>query len=135
MELWSDSRRDHYFQRLRQNLLAMSKELEHPRNWRPRILVFSDEAERRTALLRFASWIDAWGPEALAAKSRDASLVFLPLRLGRTALLGPFDRPIETLIAALPVVALALAAEDIDLEADPEEPAPAAEEESADQEG
>ena len=57
-EHWADSKRDHYFQSLRRNLLAMSKEMEHPRNWRPRILVFSDHAKRRKLLLRFASWIE-----------------------------------------------------------------------------
>jgi amino acid transporter len=55
---WADSRRDHYFQNVRKNLLALSQEPVHPRNWHPHLLVFSDESERRDLLVRFASWLE-----------------------------------------------------------------------------
>lgn len=55
---WADSRRDFHYHAVRKNLLAMSKEPVHPRNWRPHLLVFSDTAGRRRPLVRFASWLD-----------------------------------------------------------------------------
>jgi hypothetical protein len=59
--------------------------------------------------------------DAIAENSGDAALVFLPFRLRGNQLLGPFDNQFDDLIPRLPVVALALAAEDIDLDAEPEE--------------
>jgi amino acid transporter len=56
----------------------------------------------------------------IAENSADAALVFLPFRLRGNQVLGPFDKPVDDLIPRLPVVALALAAEDIDLDAEPE---------------
>jgi len=55
---WADSRRSHHLQEIRQHLLAAAAEPEHPRDWRPQILAFSDNPERRAQLLRFASWIE-----------------------------------------------------------------------------
>ena len=55
---WADSRRSYHLQQLREHLLATSAELEHPRDWRPQILAFSDNPERRPKLLQFASWIE-----------------------------------------------------------------------------
>jgi amino acid transporter len=55
---WADSRRDHFFHGVRSNLLAMAQEPIHPRNWRPHLLVFSDAAYRRPALVHFGSWIE-----------------------------------------------------------------------------
>jgi len=55
---WANSRRSYQFQRIRENLLEMNDEPEHPRDWRPCILVFCDEADSRRRLLRFASWIE-----------------------------------------------------------------------------
>jgi hypothetical protein len=53
--------------------------------------------------------------------SADAALVFLPLRLHGDQPLDPFGSPLSPLLFRLPIVALALAAEDIDLDAEPEE--------------
>jgi hypothetical protein len=53
-----DSRRSYHIQRTREHLLAAANEPEHPRNWRPQILAFSDNTERRGQLLKFASWIE-----------------------------------------------------------------------------
>lgn len=55
---WADSSRAHHFRVIRQNLLAMASEPEHPRDWRPHILALSDDAPRRERLMRFASWIE-----------------------------------------------------------------------------
>jgi amino acid transporter len=61
------------------------------------------------------------GPGDVAARSADASLVLLPFRLRGSQPLGPFDGSLDDLLAPLPVTALVLAAEDIDLDAEPEE--------------
>jgi hypothetical protein len=55
---WSASRRSHHLQQTREHLLAASAEPEHPRDWRPQILAFSDNPQRRSQLLKFASWIE-----------------------------------------------------------------------------
>ena len=55
---WADSRRSYHLQRTREHLLAAASEPEHPRYWRPQILAFSDDPERRSQLLQFASWIE-----------------------------------------------------------------------------
>ncbi|MEO8090326.1 MAG: amino acid permease [Gemmatimonadales bacterium] len=55
---WADVRRSHHLYEARQHLLAAAAAPEHPRDWRPQLLVFSDDAERRHRLLRFASWIE-----------------------------------------------------------------------------
>lgn len=54
---WADSRRSHHLQQVREHLLQVSSELEHPRDWRPQVLVFSDSHERRKRLLHFSSWL------------------------------------------------------------------------------
>jgi len=55
---WADSRRSYYLQRIRANLLAAAQEPEHPRDWRPQLLVFSDDPHRRQRLLQFAEWLE-----------------------------------------------------------------------------
>lgn len=55
---WADSQHSYHFQTIRENLLAMSEEPEHPRGWRPCILVFCDDPGGRERLLRFASWVE-----------------------------------------------------------------------------
>jgi amino acid transporter len=65
--------------------------------------------------------VEEAGPAAVALRSGDASLVFLPFRLRGNQPVGPFDGSLESLLAPLPVIALVLAAEDIDLDAEPEE--------------
>jgi amino acid transporter len=54
---WADSRRSYHLQLTREHLLAAANEPEHPRYWRPQILAFSDNPERRSQLLRFSDWI------------------------------------------------------------------------------
>jgi amino acid transporter len=60
---WADSRRSYHLQRVREHLLGAAREPEHPRDWRPALLVFSEDPERREPLLRFASWLE--GPSGL----------------------------------------------------------------------
>ncbi|MDY7032464.1 MAG: amino acid permease, partial [Thermodesulfobacteriota bacterium] len=55
---WADSRRSYYLQQVRANLLSAALEPEHPRDWRPQILAFSNDSRRRGQLLRFASWLE-----------------------------------------------------------------------------
>ena len=55
---WADSRRSYHLQRIRENLLAAAEEPEHPRDWRPQLLLFSDDAHRRQRLLQFAEWLE-----------------------------------------------------------------------------
>lgn len=55
---WADSTRSYHFQRLRHHLFALSDEPEHPRDWRPQLLVFSREEKRRGQLLRFSHWLE-----------------------------------------------------------------------------
>jgi hypothetical protein len=55
---WADSRRSYHLQRIREHLLSASKEPEHPRDWRPQLLVFSDDPHRRKQLLQFAGWFE-----------------------------------------------------------------------------
>jgi amino acid transporter/soluble cytochrome b562 len=55
---WADSKRSYHFQLMREHLFAIPGEPEHPRDWRPQLLVFSDDPPRRRNLLRFASWIE-----------------------------------------------------------------------------
>jgi hypothetical protein len=57
-ERWADSSRSARFQRVREHLHAMAGELPHPRDWRPSILAFSEQPERRARLVRFATWIE-----------------------------------------------------------------------------
>ncbi|MGD9226615.1 MAG: amino acid permease [Desulfobacterales bacterium] len=55
---WADSRRSYHLQQIRANLLAAAEEPEHPRDWRPQLLVFSDDPPRRRHLLQFAEWLE-----------------------------------------------------------------------------
>jgi amino acid transporter len=54
---WADSRRSYHLQLVREHLIAAAKEPEHPRDWRPQVLAFSNHPKRRKQLLTFASWI------------------------------------------------------------------------------
>ncbi len=55
---WADSSRSHHLQQVRQHLLAAAREPEHSRDWRPQLLVFTQESERRKPLLTVAGWIE-----------------------------------------------------------------------------
>ncbi|GJM22898.1 MAG: Na-K-Cl cotransporter [Planctomycetota bacterium] len=55
---WADGSRSFRFQRIRENLHAVTNNTQHARDWRPVLLAFSDDPKRRRRLLRFASWIE-----------------------------------------------------------------------------
>ncbi len=57
----------------------------------------------------------------LVAQSGDATLVFMPITLRGNRPVDFFGEPIEDILGRLPPVALALAGEDIELDAEPEE--------------
>jgi hypothetical protein len=59
--------------------------------------------------------------DKLVQRSRDASLVFLPLRLRGQRAMDLFGKPIDDLVADLPMLALVSAVQDIALDAGPEE--------------
>lgn len=65
---WADASESHHFQRAVESIRSMENELQHPRNWRPQILVFSAERTRRERLLRFAKWVE--GNSGLTAAFR-----------------------------------------------------------------
>ncbi|MBR9987149.1 MAG: amino acid permease [Desulfosarcina sp.] len=55
---WADSARSHHLQRVRQHLLAAGADPEHARDWRPQLIVFTQDTKRRAPLLAFAAWIE-----------------------------------------------------------------------------
>ena len=65
--------------------------------------------------------VDAWNPETLLDVSGDASLVFLPFIFRGGQAVGPGGRPLAESGQGLQVVAFAMAVQDLDLDADPEE--------------
>lgn len=58
VERWADSSRSAHLHRVRGSLLAISQEPDHARDWRPVMLVFSDDSERRQRILRLACWLE-----------------------------------------------------------------------------
>lgn len=54
---WADSGRSHAMQVIRRQLLATFGEPEHDRDWRPHILAFTKDPDRRSLLLHFGQWI------------------------------------------------------------------------------
>jgi amino acid transporter len=65
---WADSKRSYHFQLMKEHLFASAGEPEHPRDWRPQLLVFSDDPPRRRNLLRLASWIEGDSGLTIAVK-------------------------------------------------------------------
>ncbi|MBU4319180.1 MAG: amino acid permease [Proteobacteria bacterium] len=55
---WADSRRAHHLKQARENLLAANVSPEHPRDWRPQILAFSEDPDNRPQLLKLAGWLE-----------------------------------------------------------------------------
>jgi hypothetical protein len=59
--------------------------------------------------------------DTIAEYSEESTLVFLPCRIRADKVVDPFGGPLESLLFLLPLVAVVLAAEDIELDAEPEE--------------
>ena len=55
---WADGQRSYHLQIVRDHLIAANAGIEHPRDWRPQILAFSNDSARRERLLTFADWIE-----------------------------------------------------------------------------
>lgn len=73
--------------------------------------------------------VDELSAETIVAHSRDSALVFLPFGIHGGRFYGPAGGDLPTLLGALPLVVLTMAAQDVDLDADPDtaaqdEPAP-----------
>ncbi len=56
---WGDATAGFLFWRTRQNLLKMDREIWHPKNWRPSILVMTGNPHQRFKLVQFARWLEA----------------------------------------------------------------------------
>ena len=54
---WRDSRRAYRFRRVKEGLREIAREPDSARDWQPHILTFTESADRREQVLRFASWI------------------------------------------------------------------------------
>jgi hypothetical protein len=81
--------------------------------------------------------VEDGGADAVAARSSDAALVFLPLRVEGMRVSRPIADDLPALLARLPVAALVAAAQDVrwteeEEEAPPEAPAAGADDEPAD---
>ena len=55
---WADSRRSYYLKLVRKNLLEAQKVLAHSRDWRPYVLVLSNDEEHMKQLLDFSALIE-----------------------------------------------------------------------------
>ncbi len=78
---WADSSRSHRLRRVREDLHAVSAVPAHPRDWRPVILAFSDDPQRRERILRFASWIEGKSGFTTAVRILEGSVGRSPARL------------------------------------------------------
>lgn len=59
--------------------------------------------------------------DTIAEYSADAALAFIPFRIKNNQIVDPFGNPMEKTLFLLPVTAMVLAAEDIELDAGPEQ--------------
>lgn len=96
-------------------------------------VIHSGEAHRDDAIIRAREMleearidaeidlVDFSGPESLIEHSRSATIVFLPLRVRGGRLSGPRGQPLKDSLSSLPVCAMVVAGEDIDLEAQPDD--------------
>ena len=55
---WADGQRSYHLKKIRENLLAAQEDLEHPRDWRPCMLVAARETEVRKQLLTLGAWFE-----------------------------------------------------------------------------
>jgi amino acid transporter len=55
---WADSTRAYHLQKARENILSAAENPSHPKDWRPIILAFTNDVDRRPFLLGFAGWIE-----------------------------------------------------------------------------
>jgi amino acid transporter len=55
---WGDARAGVWMSLARRSLLRLRRHASHPRNWRPHILVFVGDPEKRIGLVRLANWFN-----------------------------------------------------------------------------
>jgi hypothetical protein len=103
---WADSRRSYHFQRVREYLLAAWTKTEHPRDWRPQLLAFSNDSRRRGQLLRFASWLEGRSGLTTAVKVLEGEGVRM-LKLRDEALADLSKDIAEYSLKAFPLVLVA----------------------------
>lgn len=65
---WADGRRSYHTRQIRQNLLAIRTTADSPRDWRPNILLFSDNSHRRLPLLKLAAGLEGHSGFVTAVK-------------------------------------------------------------------
>jgi len=65
---WSDSQRSYQLQRVRDSLIEADQGIDHPREWRPYILVLSNRQAYRNPLLNFAGLIEGGSGITTAVK-------------------------------------------------------------------
>lgn len=56
---WGDAKRGYVFSRTRQNLLTLEGMTPDPKNWRPVLMVLTEDAERDRSAILCGSWIEA----------------------------------------------------------------------------
>jgi len=56
---WGDAKRGFIFSRTRENLLALERSKPDPKNWRPVLVVLTDDVTRDRALVKAGSWLEA----------------------------------------------------------------------------
>jgi len=56
---WGDAKRGFVFSRTRENLLALEKSKPDPKNWRPVLMVMTDDALRDRALVKTGAWLES----------------------------------------------------------------------------
>jgi hypothetical protein len=117
-------------------MLLLAHLITRSKNWddaRIRVLSSAIKADKEQAVGSLKTFLDdvritaepveleTIDAAVLVQQSSDASLVLMPFQIKGDRSLGPFGEPVENIINQLPSVAMVLAAEDIDLEAEPEE--------------
>jgi len=65
---WADSGRSYHLQQVRSHLISAAKGPEHPRDWRPQLIVFTNDPVRRHQILQFAGWIEGGSGLTTAVK-------------------------------------------------------------------
>ena len=70
---WADSQRSYHLQKVRTSLIEADKDIDHPREWRPYILVLSNEQKYRNLLLDFAGLIEGGSGITCAVKVLQSS--------------------------------------------------------------
>ena len=105
---WADSSRSHAFRRMRSYLLRMNDIAEHPNDWYPHILAFTNHRENREKLLRFGDWISGKNGLMTAVKVVPGSGILCRRR--KAEVLAELKEDIST--AELPCFAEAICSDD-----------------------